>query len=165
MDVIAAVQFIQLFFAGILAGVEIVIHFGLRGPSEVLKDQAQLQLRPALVLRLRVLVPAFFIPTAASAVAITVLDGTAPGLWLRGGGLLALVVWIAVRVVGTVPINSATLRSDLAAPPNDWKAQIVRAERFHDLGVWAVILLPRGHDPGSGIWPVKIELRRQVPSG
>jgi hypothetical protein len=61
-------------------------------------------------------------------------------LWLRCAGLCALRVWIAIRVIGTVPINSATLTWDLAAPPKDWKGAVARAERFHDVGVWAVVL-------------------------
>jgi hypothetical protein len=84
-------------------------------------------------------VPAFFLPTLLSAIAIALLEGAAAGLWLRCGGLLALLVWIVIRIVGTVPINSATLTWDIAAPPTDWKTQIARAERFHDVGVWAVI--------------------------
>jgi hypothetical protein len=140
MNPATALHFINLFFAGILAGVEIVIHYGLRAPSEVLSEPSQLQLRQALVLRLRVLVPAFFVPTALSGIAIAVLDGGAAGLWFRCAGLLALLVWIVIRIIGTVPINSATVTWDLAAPPKDWKAQVARAERFHDVGVWAVVL-------------------------
>jgi hypothetical protein len=36
-------------------------------------------------------------------------------LWLRCAGLCALRVWIAIRVIGTVPINSATVKWDFAA--------------------------------------------------
>ena len=59
----------------------------MRAPAEVLDEQAQLQLRQALVLRLRVLVPAFFVPTALSGIAVTVLDGSAPGFWFRCAGV------------------------------------------------------------------------------
>jgi hypothetical protein len=72
-------DFVNVFFAGMLAGVEFVIHYGLRAPAEILDEQSQLQLRQALVLRLRVLVPAFFVPAAVSGIALTVLDGAAPG--------------------------------------------------------------------------------------
>ena len=127
---------VSAFFAGILSGMEIVIHYGLRAPSAVLDDRAQLQLRQALVRRLRVLVPAFFLPTFVSAVALVALEAS----WLRVAGLVALLAWILIRVVGTVPINSATLSWSLETPPGNWKAQIARAERFHDVGVWAAIL-------------------------
>ena len=131
---------VSVFFAGLLAGIEFVIHYALRAPSETLDEQAQLQLRQALVLRLRVLVPAFFVPTAVSAIAATALDGAAPGLWLRGAGLLGVLIWIVIRVIGTVPINSATLTWQLSAPPKHWKALVNHAERFHDVGVWAAVL-------------------------
>lgn len=139
MPLSTALHFVNVFFAGILAGMEIVIHYGLRAPSATLSDRSQLQLRQALVLRLRVLVPACFVPTALSSVALAVLDEARAGLWLRGGGLFLMLVWIAIRVVGTVPINSATLTWDLESPPESWKAQVARAERFHDVGVWAAV--------------------------
>jgi hypothetical protein len=140
MNFITVLHFINLFFGGILAGIEIVIHYGLRAPAEVMSERSQLQLRQALVLRLRILVPAFFLPTALSAIGVAVLEGAAAGLWLRCVGLIAILLWIVIRIIGTVPINSATLSWELAAPPTDWKAQVVRAERFHDIGVWAAVV-------------------------
>jgi hypothetical protein len=131
---------VNVFFAGMLAGIEFVIHYGLRGPAEVLNEQSQIQLRQALVLRLRVLVPAFFIPTAVSGIAVTVIDGSAPGFWLRCAGVLAVLIWILIRVIGTVPINSATLTWLPDAPPKNWKAIVNDAERFHIVGVWAMVL-------------------------
>ena len=109
MNPATVLDFVNLFFAGMLAGIEFVIHYGLRGPSELLDDHAQLQLRQALVLRLRVLVPAFFVPTAVLGIALTILNGGTPGFWFRCAGVVALLTWIAIRVIGTVPINSATL--------------------------------------------------------
>jgi hypothetical protein len=140
MSFLVLLHLINLFFAGILAGMEIVIHYGLRSPAEVLSDSAQLRLRQALILKLRVLVPAVFLPMALSGVSISVLDRESPGTAFRYVGLLALGVWILIRIVGTVPINSATLGWDSAAPPNDWKARVTRAERFHDVGAWAVVI-------------------------
>ncbi len=140
MNSIVVLNFVNLFFAGLLAGIEFVIHYGMRTCAEVLDERSQLQLRQAMVLRLRVLVPAFFLPAALTGIAVTVLNGGGPGLWLRGTGLLAMFIWVALRVVGTVPINSATLTWQLNAPPGDWKAQVDHAERFHIVGVWAVVL-------------------------
>jgi hypothetical protein len=99
----------------------------------------QLQLRQALVLRLRLLIPAFFVPTALFAITVTIVDGTASGWWFRAAGLVALLIWILIRVIGTVPINSATLAWQPSAPPKDWKARITHAERFHIVGTWAVV--------------------------
>ncbi len=140
MNPATVLDVVSVFFAVLLAGMEVVIHYGLRAPAEVLDERAQLQLRQAMVLRLRVLVPAFFVPTAVSAIAATVLDGAAPGMWFRFVSLLAVLVWIVIRVIGTVPINSATLTWQLSAPPKNWKALVNHAERFHDVGVWAAVL-------------------------
>ena len=99
MDFTVALYFVNLFFAGILAGIEIVIHYGLRAPSASLDEQSQIKLRQALVLRLRVLVPAFFLPTALSAIAAAVLDSGTSAFWLRGVGLVAMLMWILIRIV------------------------------------------------------------------
>ncbi len=131
---------LSVFFAGMLAGIEFVIHYGLRAPAEILDERSQLQLRQALVLRLRVLVPAFFVPTAVLGTALTVLNSGTPGFWFRYAAVVALLTWIAIRVIGTVPINSATLTWQLSAPPKDWMAQVNHAERFHIVGVWAAVL-------------------------
>jgi len=133
-------DFVTLFFAGMMAGIEFVIHYGLRGPSELLDDHAQLQLRQALVLRLRVLVPAFFAPTAAFSILVTLLNSSTPGFLFRCAAVLALCIWVAITVVGTVPINSATAEWQLSAPPANWKELVNRAERFHSVGVWAAVL-------------------------
>jgi len=131
---------VNVFFAGMLAGSEFVIHYGVRAPAEALDDQAQLRLRQALVLRLRVLVPAFFAPTALLGIGLTVLNRAAPGFGLRCAGVAAILAWVGIRVVGTVPINSATVAWEPSAPPADWKAQVAHAERFHSVGVWAAAL-------------------------
>jgi hypothetical protein len=64
------IEFICVFLAGILAGEEFVIYYGVRVPMANLDEKPQIQLRQALVRRLRVLVPAIFVPTAASGVAV-----------------------------------------------------------------------------------------------
>lgn len=141
MNAVTLLDIVNIFFAGLLAGIEFVSHYGFRAPAEVLDERSQLQFRQALVLRLRVLVPAFFIPTAITAIAVTILDGSALGTWYRYIGLGALLVWVATRVVGTVAINSATLEWQLDAPPKNWKTLVHHAERFHSVGVWAVVMV------------------------
>ena len=140
MTLATVLDFVNIFFAGMLAGIEFVIHYGLRGPSEMLDEQSQLQLRQALVMRLRVLVPAFFAPTAVLGIALTVLGGGTPGFWFRCAAVLAVCIWILIRIVGTVPINSATADWQLSAPPKNWKELVHRAERFHIIGVWTAVL-------------------------
>ena len=131
-----ALHVANVLLAGLLAGMEFAFHHGLRGPMLQLDDAAHLRLRRALVLRLRVLVPAFFVPTLLTGIAVTVLEGLKP---LHLAALGGLAVWIALRVVGTVPINSATLEWDEARPPVDWKERVERAERFHAIGVAAAV--------------------------
>lgn len=140
MNTIIVLDIVNVFFAGMLAGMEFVIHYGLRGPSEKLDEQSQLKLRQAQVLRLRVLVPAFFVPTAITGIGLTILEGSSSGFGFRCAGVVALLIWVLIRVIGTVPINSATLTWQPSTPPKDWKAQVNHAERFHIVGVWAVIL-------------------------
>ncbi len=140
MNVITILDFASLFFAGILAGVEFVIHYGLQGTTDGLDDQSQLKFRQALVLKLRVLVPAFFAPAALLGIALTFLNSSAPGFVFRCAGVAALLVWVLLRVVGTVPINSATLEWQPASPPVNWKSQIDHSERFHIIGTWSAVL-------------------------
>ena len=140
MNLSTVLDFVNLFFAGSLAGIEIVLHYGLPESAEIMDEPSQLRLRQAQVRRLRVLVPAFFLPTAVSGIAVTVLNGTASGFWLRGAGVLAILTWILTRVVGTVSINSDTLDWNPSTPPKDWKEQVNHAERFHIVGTWAAIM-------------------------
>jgi hypothetical protein len=135
------VEFINLFFAGILAGMEAVIHYALTGATEMLDEEPQIKLRQALILRLRWLVPAFFVPTVITAVAVTISEHAKPGIAFRYAGLLAIFIWILVRVVGTVRINSATLEWKANDPPKDWKEQIANSERFHMIGTWAAVMV------------------------
>ena len=133
-------EFVNLFFVGILAGLEVSIHYGLAAAPTALDEKAQLLLRQGLVRRLRWLVPAFFLPTALLGIVITYSDRAMPGLYARLGALVAIVAWVLIRIVGTVPINSATLDWSAEAPPADWQEQVNKAERFHIVGTWAAIL-------------------------
>ena len=134
------IALLTLFFAGMLAGAEVVIHYGLRGIATVLDERSQLQFRQALILKLRALMPAIFLPTLILGITVAIRDGGASGVGFRIAGIAALLIWIAIRVVGTVPINSATLTWQPDAPPKDWQAQIEHAERFHIVGTWAAII-------------------------
>jgi hypothetical protein len=134
------IEFVNLFFAGILAGIEFVIHYGIHVPTMALDEKPQIMLRQGLVLRLRWLVPAFFIPTALSGIAVAIIEGAAPGLLFRLAAILAIVIWISVRIIGTVRINSATLERNPNRPPKNWRELIGKAERFHIVGTWAAFL-------------------------
>jgi hypothetical protein len=140
MNFSVLLEFVNLFFAGILAGLEISAHYGVHAPSVALDEKPQIVLRQGLVRRLRWLVPAFFVPTALSGIAVTIIDGATSGLFFRLAATLAIMTWIFVRVIGTVRINSATLGWNPDAPPKNWREQISKSERFHIVGTWAALL-------------------------
>jgi len=136
-QLITSLHYLGLFFSGMLAGIEAGIHYGVGKPVTDLTEKTQIRLRQALVLRLRVLVPAFFAPAAGIAMALAIIDGGTPGTWLRWAGLLSLLIWVSIRIVRTVPLNSVTLEWDPLAPPGNWRALVAASERFHIVGVWA----------------------------
>jgi len=131
--------FINLFGAGMLAGEEFVIRCGVRVPLASLDDQPHIRLRQALIRTLRVLVPAIYLPTVLTAVAVTILDGADNGLAFRCAAILALLAWIAITLGGTVPINAAALDWDPSAPPGDWQAQVDRWERLNSVRAWLAV--------------------------
>jgi len=55
-----AIVIFPLFFVGLLAGEEFAIRFGVRGPVSSLYPAAYIELRQALIRRLRILVPILF---------------------------------------------------------------------------------------------------------
>jgi hypothetical protein len=130
----------NLFFAGILAGLEVAVHYGFHAPTVALDTKAQIRLRQGVILRLRWLVPAFFIPTALTGIALTIVDSKTSSLLFQLAALFAVLVWIIVRIAGTIRINSATLEWNPDAPPSDWKQRIAAAERFHIVGTWSAVL-------------------------
>lgn len=132
--------FLNLFFGGLLAGLEIGVHYGLGAPPESLREDAQILLRQAMVRRLRILAPLIFFPTLVSGIAVVILEGRAAGLWAREVGLAALLVWIVLRVVRTVPVNSATLEWKPESPPPGWRDMVKRTERFHVIAAWAAVV-------------------------
>jgi uncharacterized membrane protein len=136
---VEVLRFVNLLCAGILAGEEFVICFGVRGPVAGLDPQPAIQLRQSLIRKLRVLVPTVFGLAFLSGIAATLLKGLSPGLGLRCAGLLALVAFISITLTGTVPINQAALTWDAAAPPEGWRATIRKWERLDTLRTWAAI--------------------------
>ena len=135
-----ALHFINLLFAGVLAGSEIGIHYGVGEPPPVVGDTVSIQIRQAATRRLRILVPVLFLVTALTAIVVTVWGVQRPYSGFRYGALLCLVIWIATRALVTVPVNSAVLEWSASSPPAGWKARIALAERFHIVGVWASVI-------------------------
>ncbi len=127
---------ISVFFAGLLAGEEVVVRFGVRGPLAALPDEPHIRLRKGLIRTLRVLVPALFLPALLVAAAALVLEPSAGGAI----GVLALLGWAGVTFLGTVPINAAALAWSAAAPPAGWQTTIARWERLDSLRCAAAVI-------------------------
>lgn len=137
---IGILGFFNLFCTGLLAGEEFVIRFGVRAPVASLDERPQIQLRQALIRRLRVLVPAVFTLAVLSGTAVTLLEG---GFDLTAGfrcaGLLALLAFILITLLGTVPINKAALKWEPSAPPQNWRALVNRWEGLDTARTWAAL--------------------------
>jgi uncharacterized membrane protein len=120
------IEFVSLFLTGILAGEEFVVRYGVHLSLAKLDEQSQIRVRQALILRLRVLVPAIFLPTALSAVAVLIRNDNGPGFGFQCAGVLALLIFILTTLIGTVPINKGALAWQPDAPPSNWKQLINR---------------------------------------
>jgi uncharacterized membrane protein len=134
------IEFVSLFFAGLLAGAEFVVRYGVRGPLAALDDRAHIQLRHGLIRTLRVLVPSIAVPAFVSAIAAAILDGTEAGFVLRWSGVVALLIWFLVTLFGTVPINASAFEWQPDAPPPNWKALVERWERLNTVRTGAAVL-------------------------
>jgi hypothetical protein len=141
VDMIHAIaEFLNLFFAGVLAGEELIICYGVRTVVAVLDQQPQIELRHALIRKLRSLVPAIFILTALSGLATMSLDGIGTRFILRCLAALGLLIWVVITLFGTVPINKDALTWRPDAPPNHWRGLVSRWERFDIARCWAAVI-------------------------
>jgi len=129
MNPAIVLDFVNLFFAGILAGALFVIDYGVgRALAAVMDEQPQIQVRQALVRSLRVLLPVIFVVTILLGVAITVLDGFDPGFAFRIAGLLVVLTSFLLALIGTAPINATVLTWDPSVPPKNWRALVSQWE-------------------------------------
>ncbi|MEY9943099.1 anthrone oxygenase family protein [Kitasatospora sp. GAS1066B] len=128
-------ELINLFFAGLLAGAEFVVRFGVRSTIGVLDPPSSIQLRQALIRTLRVAVPAVYLPTMLTGIAATAWNGTTghgggTGFTAQLAAMAALLGWTVVTFAGTVPINIGILDWQLDTPPADAPAIIRHWERL-----------------------------------
>jgi hypothetical protein len=137
---ILILEFFNLFCAGVLAGTEIAVHYAIHPTMIVLDERPQIVLRQGLIRKLRWLVPTFFVPVLFSGVAVTIANWEVPRLYFCIAAMIAVIVWIIIRIIGTVPVNSVTIEWDADAPPKDWREQIEKVEQFHVIGTWAATL-------------------------
>ena len=117
---------ISLLFAGILAGLEFIVRYGVQPALRTLPDEAHILARVALVRRLRVVVPAVMLPTVVLAIAVTIAGGGG----FRWAGSAALVAFLLFSFLGTVPINIKVIEWRAEDPPADWPATVRRWERI-----------------------------------
>ncbi|HEY5319673.1 MAG TPA: DUF1772 domain-containing protein [Galbitalea sp.] len=136
----AVIQFASVFLAGILAGEELVVRYGVHPSLGRLDAALQIRTRQALILKLRVLVPVVFLLTATASVATLIAEGTGTGFGLRCAAAAALLVWILSTLIGTVPINKAILDWTPDSPPSGWTALITRWERLDVLRSSAAVV-------------------------
>ena len=136
-----ALGFANLLGAGILAGEEFAIRYGVRASIASLDVRPQIELRQTLIRRLRIMVPTVFLLTLLSGAAAAYFSRSpdAPSA-LRVAALLALLMFMAVTLAGTVPINKAALRWDPSSPPSNWRDRIARWERLDSARTWLAIL-------------------------
>ncbi|MFD1674264.1 anthrone oxygenase family protein [Alicyclobacillus fodiniaquatilis] len=125
--------FINLFFVGLLAGEEFVIRLGVRDTLLVLDDPSHIKLRQALIRTLRVLVPVIMLPAIISGVTLAIVDATSRGCVFSWAGAVALLVFLAVTMFGTVPINAGALEWNPNVPPQNWKSLINRWESLNNV--------------------------------
>lgn len=118
--------FVGLFLAGLLAGIEFVVRYGVHPALASLPDDIHLRARHEIVRIVRVIVPAVMLPSVLVNIAVLVLSGTGPGLPMRWAGAVTYVVYLLVVFLGTVPINGRFFDWNLDAPPADWKSTISR---------------------------------------
>jgi uncharacterized membrane protein len=140
MNATTVLDVVTVFFAGLLAGALFVIDYGVRAPLGGLEAQSQIQTRQALILRLRVLVPAIFVPTVLLGAAVILLNGNSAGFGFRVAALLLVLVSFLLTLFGTARINAVALTWQPSAPPSNWRLLVSRWERLDQLRTWAAVL-------------------------
>ena len=130
------VTLLGLLAAGLLAGEELVVRWGVGPALRALPDDAHVRARIALVHRLRVVVPLLIVPTVVLTTIAVIVAGGA----LAWTGLGVLAVFVVVTAAGTVPVNMRIAEWDPAHPPSDWAAEVRRWERIDVVRSSAAVL-------------------------
>ena len=128
----SVIEFVSLFLAGILAGEEFIVRYGIQPALNSLEDRAHLLGRIALIRKLMIVVPAVMIPTILAGIVTLFVGGASEGFVFRLLGVIMLVVFALFSFLGTVPINikiNDTWNAD--TPPSDWE-HLVKRWQFID---------------------------------
>ncbi|MGJ4748186.1 anthrone oxygenase family protein [Leptospira sp. SA-E8] len=131
-------KILHLFFAGLLAGEEFIVCYGLRLPLRFLDAEPQTILRHSLIRRLRIVVPIIFLATILSTLSLLLISPESFHVW-RFVGLAAIIVWILATFFGTVPINKRVLTWSPTALPENWRQIVRRWENLDIVRCWAAI--------------------------
>ena len=127
---IAGLPTVSLFFAGLLAGEELIVCLGVAPALARLESWAHILARQQLILRLRVVVPILLLLTIATSLAATFSVTASAHLDDRLGALVALGAFSALTLAGTVPINQTILAWDAGHLPQNWARVLRRWERL-----------------------------------
>ncbi|OXM63358.1 anthrone oxygenase family protein [Amycolatopsis vastitatis] len=119
-----------LAFAGLLAGEEFVVRYGVQPALRHLGDHAHVAARVALVRTLRVVVPGIMLPTVLAGAAVLIAGSGGAGAAFRWAGMAALVAFLLFSFLGTVPINMRVIDWQPDDPPPDWRATVLRWQRI-----------------------------------
>jgi hypothetical protein len=133
-------EFVSLFFAGLLAGEELVVRYGVHPSLAILDERSQVLARQGLIRRLRVLVPSILVPTVLAGIATLIFAGTGAGYAFRWAGVIAMVALVLITFLGTVRINEQIDTWSSDSPPPDWKATVHRWEQLDIFRSSAAIL-------------------------
>ncbi len=117
---------VGLFLAGLLAGIELIVRYGVHPALMALPDREHLGARHEIVRIVRVIVPAILLPSVLVSIAVLIVSGSGAGLPLRWAGVAVYVAYLLVVFFGTVPINSRFFDWNLDAPPDNWKLVMSR---------------------------------------
>jgi uncharacterized membrane protein len=127
------ISLVAAFFAGLLAGEELVICLGVRGPISRLDQRGHIQVRQALIGTLKILVPIMFGCAFVSGTASAIAAGDVGSGSYQWTSVVCLIVFMAVTLAGTVPINKAAARWDADSPPEGWQEQVRSWERLDNI--------------------------------
>ena len=132
-------QAVVVLLAGLVAGTEFIVRYGVQPALRRLDDRAHIAARVALVRSLRVVVPGIMIPTALACIVMLVVRGAEDGAGFRWAGVAAFAVFMLSSFLGTVPINMKVIEWRADNPPADWKSIVLRWQRIDVLRSTAAI--------------------------
>ena len=121
---------VQLVLAGLLAGEEFIVRWGIQPAIASLPDDAHVRTRIALVKRLKVVVPILMVAAVLASVAVLIGEGLAQGFGFRIAGMVALIIFVLASFLGTVPINMGVNDWNPHDPPADWASVVTRWQRI-----------------------------------